>query len=147
MPATFPKWFCRWFDKSCMGTTTLPSSCPTSCEVFTPVTLDCLHTSSMSSRLDTYVSRNFFFKSPKHQSGANFVCPASINDMLASSLRPLWTLHIRYHIIIAFLFCPLQLSACRRRCFSPMAKLVKKWCNREMTALAPFPHDTDSSMR
>ena len=70
----------------------------------------CTHPRCLRDLTHNHVCLNFFFKSPKHQSGANFVCPVSINNTRVSSLRPLCTLHIRYHIMLHSHFA---LHSCR----------------------------------
>ena len=60
------------------GTLISWSSVPTSCATLTPVVVLSSVTRTMSSRQETGVLRNFCFSKPKHQSGPNFVWPATI---------------------------------------------------------------------
>ena len=72
----------------------VPSSVPVSCVVFDIA--DCSIVLAMSAKQPTLVLRSLCFASPKHQSGANLVCPATRNDRVMLLWRPDSTLQQRY---------------------------------------------------
>ena len=51
-----------------------------------------------------------YLKSPKHQSGANLVCPTTRKDSVMLVCLLVMTRQVRYCIMQLFLFCPVQLS-------------------------------------
>ena len=89
----------------------------------------------------------YFLKSPKHQSGLNFVWPGIMNESVISVCCPVIVLHKRYCTMVAFLFCPPQLSACRCTLSSPSPWCTKKWWSMLMMAFEPVTMSTASSMR
>lgn len=135
----------KYSAQSYWGTITVPSSLPTSWAWFT--TADELTTSTMSSRHPTLVLRKRCFSSPKHQSGANLVCPTSRKDISILSLSPARTRHAKYCITKRFLFWPEQLSACSWRFISAKLWCERKWWRRLIMQFAPFPMLTPSSIR
>ena len=102
---------------------------------------------AMSSRVSTLVRRKVSLANPKHQSGANLVCPTGRNESVISVCSPAFTLHSRYCIIYLFLFWPEQLSAWRYASVSPSPWCSKKWWSIDMIELAPLPTLNDSSIR
>jgi len=71
-----------------------PSWVPTSCATLTSA--DDSTTSAISCKLLTKVRRKRCLNRPKHQSGANFVCPTRRNDIVTDWFSPTITLHARY---------------------------------------------------
>ena len=51
---------------------------------------------------------------------------------------PVRTLHMKYQMMKLFLFCPVQLSACRSACSSPSPQLEKKWSSKLIISSDPF---------
>jgi len=116
-------WF-RWDCQSPTGTNVVPSESPTSWAVLAaalPFTTDAISCSD-----DTAWRRNACLTRPKHQSGANFVCPAIKKLIVTDLCKPTATLHAKYHRTILFLFCPEQLSQWRWTSVSPNPKFWKK---------------------
>ena len=62
-----------------------------------------------SAKHPTLVQRKRCLTKPKHQSGANLVCPTSINEISILSLSPARTRHVKYCMTKQFLFWPEQL--------------------------------------
>ena len=145
MPATLVQKVLKYSCQSYVVTSTVPSSSPVGCATFTDA--DSFTTPTKSARPPTSVLLYFFFRSPKHQSGLNFVWPGIMNESVISLCWPVITLHRRYCTMIAFLFCPPQLSACRCTLSSPSPWFSKKWWSMLTMALEPFPMSTASSMR
>ena len=79
-----------------------PSSFPTSWAKFTAA--DSSTTFTMSFKHPTFVLLNLCLRRPKHQSGANFVCPTIIKEISILLFRPVITLHARYCMTNLFLF-------------------------------------------
>ena len=105
--------------------------------------------STTSSRLSILVCQNFRLNEPKHQSGANFIWPANMNDKVIFWWCPVLTCHRRYCSMALFLSWPLQLSACRSQAVSlrPYCSNSKKKSSKLMTVLAPFPVSIASSRK
>ena len=97
--------------QSYVGTRIRPSCVPTSCAQFTAA--DFSTTRTISSRHLILDFRYSCSKSPKHQSGENFVCPTIKEDTVMDLFRPDKTRHARYCMTYLFLFWPEQLSACK----------------------------------
>ena len=109
--------------QSNVWTIMFPSSRATNCAKLHSA--ESLTTCAMDWRLSTFVLRNCRLNSPKHQSGANFVCPTRVMDVCL----PVSTRQIRYCIMQLFLFWPQQLCACKCTSFSPQIKEVVKSAN------------------
>src|SRR6218665_4147172 len=90
--------------QSYIGTKTCPSSDPTSCAIFTPVTVDEFTQPTISSKHDTRVRRNVCLNKPKHQSGANLVCPVRKKEIVIEVWRPSKTRQHKYHNMAEFFF-------------------------------------------
>ena len=85
-----------------------PDVLPISMGVRTPL-LFALNLVSQRQLVTANLFRNSFLK---NLSGANFVCPAIIKEILIVGLCPASTLHARYtESLYYFLFCPTALSA------------------------------------
>ena len=100
-------------------------------------------TFTRSCRHPTSVLLNRCFRRPNAQSGANLVWPTIMKLISTCLLRPAITRHAKYCIIkltshvniqqvgtsactYRFLFCPLQLSACRCRFVAPKPLFSRK---------------------
>ena len=86
------------------GVTSSHLGCPRTEPWFT--TADSSTTRAISSRQPILLRRYSCLKSPKHQSGKNFVWPTIKNDKVMLLLRPASTLQARYCMTKRFLFCP-----------------------------------------
>ena len=101
-------------------------------------------TSSTSLIVAQELRRNVLLKHPKYRSDWNLVCPVGRNEIWQQEFFPIITRHMSQRINMLFLFCPAQLSAWSSSVSSPIAKFSKKWCNRDTTVFATFPHTHDS---
>ena len=128
------------------GTTELPSSVPTSCARLMFFVLDSTTPHKSVKQLTSHL-RNRCFSRPKHQSGANFVCPGGMKFKVTDVWRPWRVLHAKYHNMYLFLFCPEQLSQWSSTCCSPNPKFSKKWCSRLITIVEPLLTDWLSSIK
>ena len=126
-------------------TKALPSSRPVGWA--TLMVADSFTTPTKSVRPPTFVLLYFFLRSPKHQLGLNLVWLGIMNESVISLCWPVITLQSRYCTMMAFLFCPPQLSACRCTFSSPSPWCAKKWWSMLTMALEPFPMSTASSIR
>ena len=90
------KWSPRNSTQSYIGTSTVPSSSPTSSAMLGAAEL--VMAFARSFRQPMILRRSFCFARPKHQSGENFVCPARRKEMVILSWRPVSILHIMYCI-------------------------------------------------
>lgn len=68
---------------------------------------------------------DFFFKSPKGQSQANFVWPTGRNDNVISVFKPWKIRYFKKPVALLFLFCATKFSACKYRFLSPTPKFSK----------------------
>ena len=137
----------KYYCQSYVVTSTVPSSSPVCCATF--IDADSFTSPTKSARPPTSVLLFLFYfpRSPNHQSVLNFVWPRIMNESVISLCWPVITLHRRYCTMIAFLFCPPQLSVCRCTLSSPSPWFSKKWWSMLTMALGPFPMSTASSMR
>ena len=98
-----------------------------------------------SSKL-TAALRNLRFTRPKQALGENLVWPVIMKCSWMEVCRPVMTRQSRYCTIVLFLFCPLQLSACRLALVSPRLWWLKKKSSMLTTVFAPFPVSLASSI-
>ena len=80
----------------------------------------------MSLMLPTLDRLNSLLKRPKHQSGANLVCPTTRTDKQIFVCCLVRTHHKRYCIIQLFLVWPVQLSQCKKNFLLSQAMFGKE---------------------
>ena len=132
--------------QSNIGTIKVPSEVPTNW-VWLQIAEASTHFAN-ASRLPMSVFRYFCFNNPKLQSGKNFVCPTTRKERVILVCLPVITRHDRYCIMVLFLFCPQQLSACKTTSFlqtrDSQKSDVYNWLT---TTFAPLPQSTASSFK